>query len=61
MKLGDFALKIASNWRSKFGTARKMLYLCIVITNGNVATREARHRVSNTMKNTLKHYGKDFV
>ena len=60
-KFVKFVLKIAPNWRSKFGTARKMLYLCIVITNGNVATREARHRVSNTMKNTFKDYGKDFV
>ena len=27
-----------------------MLYLCIVITNGRLATREARHRVSKTTK-----------
>ena len=44
-----FALKIAPNWRVKFGIARKMLYLCIVnrwsseshessLSNGRVAT-----------------------
>ena len=31
LKLGDFVLKIAPNRRRKFGTWRKMLYLCIVI------------------------------
>ena len=47
---GDFVLKIGPNRRAKFGSAQKMLYLCIVITNGKMATREVRHRVSNTMK-----------
>ena len=34
--LSNFDGKMPSNRRSKFGSARKMLYLCIVITNGKV-------------------------
>ena len=50
LKLGDFVLKIAPNRGSKFGSARKMLYLCIVnrwrseshqaCLNGRVATEK---------------------